>query len=307
MRRREQSDIQLPYLETFFKTAELGSFTAAGEELGMTQAAVSQRIHALEQSLGVAVFDRKAGRILLTDAGQRLYSYAQRLLALQREMIEEVTGKKPRVSGELLLAASSIPGEHLLSGLLSVFRTQFPEIRVRATVVDSLAALEQVQRGKVHLGLVGRKDDNPHLEFRVFARDEMVIVVPPDHRWKKSRQISLKQLSTEPFIVREPGSGSRWCLERALAGTGRRLQDLRIALELGSNESIKDAVLKGMGVAALSSLAVQKEVASGQLFAVKVKDVALDRTLFVVWDKRRALPAPAAVFLRFLERCPDSL
>jgi DNA-binding transcriptional LysR family regulator len=301
---------QLPYLDTFAKAAELGSFTAAGQALGMTQAAVSQRIQALEAVLRVSMFDRKAGRISLTDAGRRLYAYAEQILALHRDAFDEIARKKTPISGELVLAASSIPGEHLLPGILSLFRTQYPEGRVRAAVLDSSAVIEQVEQNRAHLGLVGRTDESLHLQFRPFARDELVVVIPPNHRWKKQKQISLKQLAGEPLIIREPGSGTRWRLEQALAANNRRLSDLPVALELGSNESIKESVLQGMGVAVLSALAVQKELTSGRLRALKVRNLPLDRLLFVVWDKRRVLPSPARVFLHFLERLavanPDS-
>lgn len=302
----DQSDFQLPHLETFSKAAELSSFTAAADQLGLTQAAVSQRIHALEQSLGTALFERKGGRVVLAEAGQCLYEYAQRILALHREAREEITGRKRRVSGDLLLAASSIPGEHLLPGILSVFRRQYPDVRVRGTVLDSLAVLDQVRQGKVHLGLVGRRDDDPHLEFRPFATDEMVLLVPADHRWKRRKQVSFEEFARQSLIVREPGSGSRWCLEQALAATGRGLHDLNIALELGSNESIKEAVFKEMGVAVLSVLAVERELGDGRLHALRIKDVPLERTMFIVWDTRRVLPAAARIFLHFLERCPGA-
>jgi DNA-binding transcriptional LysR family regulator len=302
-----QSDLQLPYLETFAKAAELSSFTAAGKSLGMTQAAVSQRIQGLEKVLGVALFDRQSGRVVLTEAGRTLYGYAQRILALHREAVEDITGRKMPVAGDLLLAASSIPGQHLLPAALSIFRTQYPDVHVRATVLDSLAVLDQVQRGKVHLGLVGRKDDSQHLEYQAFATDEMVLVVPEEHPWRRRKQVSVSEFREQPLIVREPGSGSRWCLEQALAASGLSLSDLPITLELGSNESIKEAVLQGQGVAVLSTLAVQKELSSGQLHDVRIKDAPMERTMYAVWDKRRALPRPARVFLNFLQRCPGSV
>jgi DNA-binding transcriptional LysR family regulator len=302
----EQSDLQLPYLETFAKAAELSSFTAAGKALGMTQAAVSQRIHALEKMLGLSLFDRQSGRVNLTESGRRLYGYAQRILALHREAIEEVTGYKEAVSGELLLAASSIPGEHLLPASLAIFRTQYPDIHVRATVVDSMAVLDAVLRGKANLGLVGRKDDAQYLEYQAFATDEMVLIVPEEHAWKRRKQISLEDFREQPLIIREPGSGSRFCLEQALAAAGVTLADLPIALELGSNEAIKEAVFKGLGVAVLSTLAVQKELAAGRLHTVRIKDMPMERTIYAVYDKRRALPRPARIFLHFLERCPGT-
>ncbi|MGE3807424.1 MAG: selenium metabolism-associated LysR family transcriptional regulator [Gemmataceae bacterium] len=298
---KPKDDQQLPFLDTFAKTAELGSFTAAGAALGMTQAAVSQRIQALEKTLSVALFERKGGRIVLSEAGQQLYPFAQRILALHAEAIDAIAGKKTPVSGELSLAASSIPGEHLLPGILKKFQEQFPRIRVRGTVLDSEAALDLVASGKSHLGLVGRKDNRTDLEFRPFARDEMVLVVPGDHPWQRRREISLEELAKQPLVIREPGSGSRWCLEQALAAHDYRLGDLHVALELGSNEAIKEAVHAGLGVAVLSTLAVQKEMHNSHLRGLKIKDLALERTMYIVKTKKQALPPAAGVFVRFLE------
>jgi DNA-binding transcriptional LysR family regulator len=292
---------QLPHLETFCAAAERSNFTAAARALRLTQAAVSQRIQTLEQALGVALFRRRGGRVLLTEAGRRLYPYAQRILDLHREARAALTGRKAPVAGELSLAASSVPGEHLLPGLLADFGKKYPDIRVRATVTDSLAVLDQVERGQAHLGLVGRKADNPHLAFRPFAHDELLLVVPADHPWRRRKRVSLKELVRQPLILREAGSGSRWCLELALTSAGRSLSDLRTTLELGSNEAVKEAVLGGLGGAFLSTHVVQKELKTGQLHALSVSDLALTREMFVVWDQRRVLPIPAQLFRDLLE------
>jgi DNA-binding transcriptional LysR family regulator len=296
---------QLPNLETFAKAAELSCFTAAAQALGVTQAAVSQQVQALEKALGVSLFHRRGGRVLLTEAGQRLYPYAQHILSLHAQARQEVTGQKLPLTGELSLAASSIPGEHLLPAILSVFREQYPHLQIRVAVTDTLAVLKQVEHGHAHLGLVGGKREHPNLEFRSFACDQMIVVVPITHPWQKRKRVSLPQLCQQPLILREAGSGSRWCLEQGLARAGRSLKDLRVALELGSNEGIKEAVLRGMGLAILSTYAVQEEVAAGKLHAVKVTGLPLKRDLFVVWDRRRVLPIPAKLFLQFLEPCPE--
>lgn len=296
-------DEPLPWLDTFSKAAELGSFTAAGKHLGLTQAAVSQRIQVLEKNLSVALFQRRGGRVYLTGQGQSLYEYAQKILDLHRQAREEVTGRESPIAGELLLAASSIPGEYLLPGILAVFRKQYPDIVVRAGQTDSLDVLTQIERGKVQLGLVGRKSEMPGVEFEAFATDEMVLVIPPDHRWRRRKRVALDQFISEPLVIREPGSGSRWCLEQALAARRTSVDDLSVSLELGSNEAIKEAVLKGVGVAVLSVLAVKTELDAGQLLRLKIDELSLDRTMFVAWDTRRALPAPARIFRRFLQRC----
>jgi DNA-binding transcriptional LysR family regulator len=291
---------QLPHLETFAKAAELTSFTGAARALGLTQAAVSQRIQALEGALDLSLFQRRAGRVSLTEAGQRLYTYAERILALHREAIQEVAGHKSPLTGELSLAASSIPGEHLLPELLAAFGGRCPHVQVRATVTDSQSVLRQLQNGEAHVGLVGGKMDNPDLEFRPFASDRLVLVVPVTHAWSRRRRVPLAQLADQPLILREAGSGSRWCLERALTHAGKSLRDLRVALELGSNEGIKEAVLRGLGIAFLSTRAVQKELHDGKLHPVQVAGLSLTREMFAVWDRRRALPIAARLFLDLL-------
>jgi DNA-binding transcriptional LysR family regulator len=300
----DDRDIQLPYLETFAKAAELTSFTGAGKALGMTQAAVSQRMHTLEKSLGAPLFRRHGGRILLTEAGQKLHDYAQRIFALHQQARHEIAGQEVPFTGELTLGASTVPGEHLLPALLSVFHRRYPRIEVRATIGDSMGVIGQVERGQVQLGLVGQKVDNPHLEYLHFATDRMVLVVPADHAWARRKQVSLKQLCTQPLVLREPGSGSRHCLEKQLGRAGKTLGDLQVALELGSNESIKEAVLRGLGLAVLSAYAVRKELRAGQLHAVKVTDLHCDREMYVVRDRRRVLSAPAQIFRIFLEANP---
>lgn len=299
----DRIDLLLPYLDTFSRAAELASFTAAAAADGMTQAAVSQRIHALEKTLGVSLFERRGGRVLLTESGRKLYDFAQRILDLHRQARQEVTGRHTPIRGPLLLAASSIPGEYLLPGIVAVFHKQFPEIQVRASQMDSTQVLDQVEQGRVHLGLVGRTRDGSPLEFEPFATDEMVLVVRPDHRWARRRRVPLKDFCRAPLVLREPGSGSRWCLEQALAEQRMSLADLNVVLELGSNEALKEAVLNGTGVAVLSRLAVKKELESAALRGLAIDGLALDRTMFVAWDPRRALPAPARIFKQFLQRC----
>jgi DNA-binding transcriptional LysR family regulator len=298
-------DLQLPHLVTFSKAAELSSFTGAAKALRLTQTSVSQRVQALERTLGTPLFKRQGGRVLLTEPGQKLYDYAQRILDLHRQARREITGREaPQVGGELSLAASSIPGEHLLPALLSLFGQKHPHIRVRATVSDSLRVIAQVERGEVSLGLVGRKTDSPHLEFRYLATDRMVLVVPSDHALSKRKKLSVRLLARHPLVLRETGSGLRHCFEKSLDRAGLSLSDLRVALELGSNEAIKEGVLRGIGVAILSAYAVQKELRTGQLHALAVSDLHCDRDMYVVQDRRRVLPLPARLFLLFLETHP---
>jgi DNA-binding transcriptional LysR family regulator len=239
--------------------------------------------------------------VTLTEAGRTLYGFALRLFELHRAARESVTGTHEPVTGTLTLAASSVPGEHLLPGLLSDFGRRYPHVQVRATVGDSAAVLRQVEHGDAHLGLVGVRRDNPHLEFKSFACDRLVVVVPASHPWRRRKRLPFAQLAGQPLILREPGSGSRYCLEQALTLAGKSLRDLHVVLELGSNEAIKEAVLRGIGAAILSTHVVKKEVESDALHTLEIADLPLRRDIFVVRDTRRVLPPTARLFLALIE------
>jgi DNA-binding transcriptional LysR family regulator len=295
----------IPHLETFVEAAERGSFTAAARHLGLTQAAVSQRIQKLETALDTPLFRRAGGRVALTDAGRRLHEYASRIDELTAEAWAAVTGRAAEPAGELVLAASSVPGQHLLPPTLAAFRKLHPHVRVRVAVSDTDDVLRQVTAGDAHLGLVGGRADGPHLEFRRFACDELVLVVPRGHRWWRMRVVPLADLVAQPLIQRERGSGSRRCLERSLERLGVAPTDLNVVLELGSTEAIKEAVRRRVGVAVLSRRAVRAEVKAGHLRALQVEGLTLDRDIYLVRDRRRGLPGPARLFVALVDPEPE--
>jgi DNA-binding transcriptional LysR family regulator len=265
---------------------------------------VSQRVHALEASLGTPLFDRRGGSVALTDAGRRLHEYARQILDLTRQARADITGQAAPVAGDLLLAASSVPGEYFLPALLAAFGQAHPQVSVRATVSDSAAVLAQVGQGEAHLGLVGRKSDAPGLSFQHLANDRMVFAVPPGHPLAGEKAVTAGQLAAHPLVLREAGSGLRHCLETALARIGRSLADFRVALVIGSNEAVKEAAVQGVGVAVLSVYAVRKEVEAGRLVALEGSDLKCDREMHVVTDGKRVLSPPARTFLAFLRAHP---
>jgi DNA-binding transcriptional LysR family regulator len=294
------TDLQIPHLDTFSKAAELASFTRAAELLCMTQAAISQHVHMLERSLNVALFRRRGGRVELTDAGRCLYEYAQRILALHEEARRALGQVTEQVAGDLRIAASTIPAEHFLMGLIAEFQKVRPQLRVVAEVGDSESVVTAVEQGKASLGIVGRRIPVSWAEYELFATDRLVLVVPPTQSWKKVRHVTIEQLRTEPMILRESGSGTRACFERALTSRNMTLADLHVRLEVGSNDAVKDAVLRQLGVAVLSIRTVQSELAAGRLLEKPIKGLDLTRELYIVTDRRRGLPSPARAFMHFL-------
>ena len=291
---------ELPHLATFAAVAERGSFTATAAELGITQAAVSQRIAALEKELHVSLFHRRAGRISLSDAGERLYHYARQIVDLHRQARTDIGAFRPIVAGDLPVAASSVPGECFLPALLSAFHEKYPRIHVRATVGDSSSVIADIEKGRATLGLVGQEAENPNLEVFPIGSDTLVLVVAPAHRWAARKRIPAKALAGESLIIRERGSGSRAALEKSLERAGLSLAALNITLELGSNSAIKDTVKGGLGIAFLSRLAIQREIDADELRAVTVSGLSLTRHFYLVYHRRRPLSAAASVFMNFL-------
>jgi DNA-binding transcriptional LysR family regulator len=164
-----------------------------------------------------------------------------------------------------------------------------------ADVGDSETVVAAVEHGKATLGIASRRVAAPWAEYQLFATDRLVLVVPPEHAWKKLRRVTVEQLRTEPIILREPGSGTRACLERALATRNLTLADLKVCLEVGSNDAVKDAVSRRLGVAVLSIRAVQPEISVGRLHEVPIEGVDLTRELYIVTDHVAALDVATAV------------
>jgi DNA-binding transcriptional LysR family regulator len=265
---------------------------------------VSQRIAALEKELRVSLFDRRAGRIALTDAGERLYGYARRILGLHDEAREGLSGIPPSISGDLAISASSVPGECYLPALLCSFRERFPEVHVRATVGDSRSVMKEIVSGEATLGLVGQKAEKPALASEPIGTDTLALILAPTHPLARGKSVALKALENEPLIVREPGSGTRCALKKGLERAGSSLDEMNVTLQVGSNAAIKDAVRRGLGVSFVSRSVVARELSSGELKTVQVRGLVLTRYLYVVYHRRRPLSPAASAFLQFLKAHP---
>jgi len=291
--------MELRQLQSFVAAAERESFTRAAEFLELTQAAVSQHLGSLEKELDAKLFERQGRGVSLTDAGRRMYGYARQILDLVEEASLQVGEVRQHLSGILRIATSSVPSEWLLPELLAEFRASWPHVRESLAVSDSSVAAAAVETGEADVGFVGELPHSSALEARAVAEDELVLVVAADHPLAEKGTTTLKQLCRESMIVREPGSGSRRCVELALQEHGFSVTDLNIAMEVNSNDVIRAAIVQGVGVAFLSQRANRHQA---DLASVKVRGFHPRRELYVISDPRRIPLAPAQQFLSFVEQ-----
>ncbi len=287
-------------LEIFVKVAELGSFSRAAEALFLTQPTVSEHIRGLEEELGVRLLDRLGRGAAPTKAGQLLLGYARRILDLHREARQAVDQFQGRMSGELVVAASTIPGEYVLPALIGRFKEKYPDISISLLIGDTQRVVEWILEGRAELAVAGAQIDHRALEYRELMPDELVLVVSAAHPWHGKKIATLEEVRAEPLIVRERGSGSRHALERALAEVGLDLSDFRVVGEMGSTQAIKQGVKAGVGISLISKRAVAEECQHGTLHCVKVKDLRFSRAFYLVTSTTRTRSPLAETFRAFL-------
>ncbi len=287
-------------LELFCRIVESGSFSKAANAAYLTQPTVSGHIKKLEGEVGVRLLDRLGHRATPTKAGDLLYRYAKRILALRQEALQALDELKGGLKGELILGASSIPGGYLLPPLIGRFRAQYPDISVVLKVSDSKEIIEAVIDGAYEVGAVGAQFDDGRLEYQKFAEDEMVLVVPPTHPWASRRSVRVKELPSQPFLIRERGSGTRKIMEQALEQHNLSMSAFRVTGEMGSNEAIRQSVKTGGGIAIISRLAVASDIKHRELNAIPVAGLKLTREFYLITHRHRSRSPICNAFLTFI-------
>jgi len=286
-------------LVAFCAVVELRSFSQAAERLGVTQPAVSMQIRTLEEKLGHRLLDRSGRRVEPTEAGLRLYRGAQRLIAFEEQLLDEVAGvEEGELRGRLEIGSSTGPGDLVVPLLLCEFQRRCPEVTVSLAIFDTQTVIERVNERELELGVVGAARKHRGVVFEPFFRDEVVLACLPDHPFA-GRTISLDELRGEPLIVMQEGAGVRQVVEDELRRHGVRMRDLDVRLELGLQESVRAAVKGGYGVAFISGSALEAELASKQLASARVEGLDPAREISLVRASGRSLSRVADAFLAF--------
>ena len=294
-------DFDLRQLEVFRKVVDLKSFSRAAREVFRAQASVSERIATLENMVGTRLLNRLGREVVPTKAGELLYKHAVRLLEMKRTASLEMESFLGLQRGEIHLGGSTIPGEYILPNVIGQFCRQYPSLSVTLTVADTAGIENRVLTGDLELGVVGSKGSEPSLILHELWEDELVLAVPAKHRWAEKSEVSTEELYEEPFIFRQPGSGTFKILDDCLRSAGAKgLTALKPVAWFGTSTAIKEGIKGGLGVSILSSRALDTELRTGILKALKVRNLPMSRSFYLIRDRRRILSPLCQALIGFL-------
>jgi DNA-binding transcriptional LysR family regulator len=282
-------------LAAFVAVVEKKSFSQAAERLGVTQPAVSLQIRALEKRLGAQLLDRSGRRVEPTEAGQRLYRNAQRVLAAEEQLLDELA-EGERIVGRFELGASTGPGGSVVPILLGELARTYPDVSIALTVADTHRIIELVADRALELGVVGFARRHRSVVFEPLFHDQVVLACPPGHRFA-GKTVALDELREETLILMQEGAGVREAIEDELRAVGVRARDFDARLELGLQESVRTAVEAGFGVTFISRSAIEAALAAGTLSEARIEGLEPSREIFLARAAGRTLTRAAQAFL----------
>lgn len=289
-------NVTLRQLRVFSVVARHLSFTRAARELHLTQPAVSQQIKLLEEQVGMLLFEHIGHRIYLTPAGVELLSYANQALDILRDAGEVLAAMRGLKRGVLKLGAVST-AKYFAPTLLSAFTPAYPEVTIKFSAANREEIIRQLAANEVDLVIMGRPPRELQTIAEPFAKHPLVIVAAPNHPLAGKRRIRLQQLANENFLIREEGSGTRASMEHVFRERGATF---RASMEVDSNETIKQAVMAGMGISFISLHTLALELQAGKLVTLDVVGLPIVRDWYVIHLKEKRLSPIASAFRTFL-------
>jgi len=291
--------IDLERLTVFRAVAQARNFTRAADLVHLTQPGVSKHIKHMEDYLGVPLFDRLGRRVALTQAGEILLEATEEVFALVEAAEQRIRDLSGMRAGRIRVAASFPIAIYILPQVVAAFRKTYPAVNLKLQMSTSADIKTEVLANRADIGLVSSEVHDPRLLARQFRSDDLVVIVPRNHRWANSRQILAKDLLTETFIVAARGAGVRAIIEERLRAKGLALENV---LNFVNSEGVKHAVEAGLGISVQPRSIVQREIATGSLRALALGDIDASIRYFFVYLRKKHLTAADEAFLSVLTR-----
>lgn len=292
----------LKQLELFLAIADSHSFSRGAAAVSLVQSTASQHVRSLEEELGSKLFDRTRHGVQLTAAGELFAAYARRICLACSDARMAMRRFRGAEEAILRVGASTIPASCQIPDALGHFTAAWPGVRLELAQGDSREVLRLLQAEAVELAVVGGQFAGEGIAYQELGSERIQLIARPGQGLPAI--ISLAQLQALPLVVREPGSGTRLAVDRALLQAGLEPDSLRAVAQLGSSEAVRRAVLGGAGCAFMSTLAVDLELADRSLVAVDIAGIEIRRSFYLAWRKGRSLSPAALAFMEVLEKAP---
>ncbi len=286
----------LRQLDTFIEVARQLSISRAASALHVSQPAVSMQLRQLEEALGMPLYEQAGRSIVLTEAGNEVLAHAQAATAQLRQMEDAMAARRGIRKGRVDLGMVST-AKYFVPMLLVLFRKKYPDIEITLQIHNRERIMQLLLLGEVDLVIMGRAPDAIDCVASAFATNPLGVICAPEHPLSRRRNAPPAILDGQVFVVRETGSGTRQAMERLFGEHGIRP---RIAMEMPSNETIKQAVMAGMGMSFLSLRTVRQELASGHLVLVDIQGLPIVRHWHITHLAARRLSPAAAAFKDFI-------
>jgi len=290
--------VTLRQLRALAATLESGSLTIAARDLGVTQPAITLQLHNLQDLVGLPLTQRTLDGLVATDAGRALLDLDARVKLALDDCIQTLKAIKGISAGRVAIGAVST-AKYFVPSAIGAFARLHPNVELKLTIGNRTQIIEGLRNFALDVAITGRPPDDIELEKRLIGNHPNIIVAPPDHPLARRKRLTLTDLASDSFLVREAGSGTRLLMQKLMDAAGFRP---KIGMEIDSNETIKHAVMAGLGVAFISAHAVDLEIRQGRLAALDVVGLPLIRQWFVVRRVDKHLLPPAQALLEFLSR-----
>jgi DNA-binding transcriptional LysR family regulator len=287
-------------LKVFRVVADTLNYRKAADELHLTQPAITAQVRSLEESLGIALFDRIGRETNLTLAGATLLPYVRRIETITNDAIAALTPFGGLEGVELSIGASHTIAVHLLPNLLPPLLREWPKLRIHVMGGSTSEVLQGLIDHQTSIALIEAPARRPDLKIEVFGEDELVLIVRPDHRWTKKSLVRAAELVQEPILLREVGSGMRHFVEEYLERNGVLRQQLRTCIDINSTEGIISAVEAGLGIGFAPFLAIEKPLKLGGIKVIQLENGPIRRELSIALPNGPDPKGPAGQLLEIL-------
>jgi DNA-binding transcriptional LysR family regulator len=285
-------------LRVFYYAAKNLNFTAAANELFITQPAVTFQMKAFEEFCNLKLFKKRARRLFLTDEGRALFEYAEKIFKYEKEIENAIEDMRELKRGVLSLGTTKAYARYFMPLMLSIFHKNYPNIKIQLNEGSSLDMTYSLLDFKIEVAVIAKAGELPEVNFFPFSKEEMAVIVAPDHHLTKKKNVSFEKLAAEPFIMKEKGSGTRKLVDQGFANINR---EPNILMETSNTEFIKQLVQRGEGVSFLVREAVAAELGEKKLVEVPLKGRKIFLDVSIAYLKAQVLSPPAKAFVNTLK------